>query len=99
VLLGQNLAVLDQLHRGVVVVLVHLAVDGCLQLITLGPDHLLVLHSRLDDLCLESSQLGQTPLESIVLTSCTVVSCLPFLERKLESDSLALFMLAVGDIS
>lgn len=49
-LLWEQLAILNGLDRGVVVVLVHLAVDGCLQLISLGADHLLMLHSRLDDL-------------------------------------------------
>lgn len=48
VLLREHLTVLDNLDRGVIVVLVHLAIDGCLHLITLGPDHLLMFHGRLD---------------------------------------------------
>ena len=55
VLLWEHLAVLDNLNRGVVVVLVHLTVDRRLHVFPLGPDHLLMLHGRLDDLGLGSA--------------------------------------------
>lgn len=42
VLLWKNLAVLDRLHRGVVVVLVNLLVDGGLDVLVSGGGHVLV---------------------------------------------------------
>jgi hypothetical protein len=62
VLFREHLAVLDNLHRRVVVVLVHLAVDGRLHLIALGPDHLLMLHGRLDDLVVRSARVQKRAL-------------------------------------
>lgn len=68
VLLRKHLTVLHDLDRGVVVVLVHLAIDGCLHLITLSPDHLLMFHGRLDYLhsrsALASGGQGHEPSRS-----------------------------------
>ena len=48
VLFRENLAILDRLDRGVVMVLVHLAINGGLSLLMTLLDHLLVHHGGSD---------------------------------------------------
>ena len=50
VLLGEDFLLEDGLHGGVVVVLVHFAVDGCGDVLMMGMGNLLVGHGWIDDL-------------------------------------------------
>lgn len=50
VLFRENLAVNDWLDRGVVVVLVHFAIDSCLDVLVVGRQYCLVLDGRVDHL-------------------------------------------------
>lgn len=76
VLLWENLAVLDRLDRGVVVVLVHLTVDGSLGLLVLGAGDVLLLDSwgnRLVDGGVVVSRLGHEGVDSLLsLVHCEV---------------------------
>ena len=47
-LFRENLAILDRLDRGMVMVLVHLAINGCLSLLMTLLDHLFVDHGGSD---------------------------------------------------
>lgn len=76
VLLWQNLTVLDRLDGGVVVVLVHLTVDGSLSLLVLGAGDVLLLDSwgnRLVDGGVVVSRLGHEGVNSLLsLVHCEV---------------------------
>lgn len=92
VLFGEDLAVLDGLDGGVVVVLVDLTVDGFGLLVELGASYMLVLDGGVDGL---GSISCCSSVDGRQLTSCTVVSCFPSLERKFPMVAFALSIVIV----
>lgn len=78
VLLRQNLAVLDRLHRSVVVVLVHLTIDGSRSLfMTVLAD--LLIHDCRSDLLMDSGVM-MTRLRPVKLEVSHVLQTLLFLQ-------------------